>query len=151
MNKRFKKIAFALLFVGFLIVVAYRWNYGFWPPRNAHKLVSQISKTKLPADSKIIFFHEGETNFLMDDEYIVALFEVNDRSFFETLYHTGHFKPLTDSTMTQLPIPMNIKKNYFSQRGLKGKFELNSNEKGITSLLLVDESRGYFFLLLEHL
>ncbi len=151
MSKKLKITSCIILFGVTIGFIGYRWNYGFWPPRTAHKVISQISKTELPPNSEVLLFQEGETNFLMDDAYIVALFKLNDSSFTKKLYDTGHFSSLSDSTISQLPIPMNLRNKYFSQKGIKGKYELLNQEMGNLSLLLVDESRGYYFVLVEHL
>lgn len=145
-------IAFYFTFLGIIVsLIGYRWNYGFWPPRTAHKVISQISKTELPPNAEVLLFQEGETNFLMDDDYIVALFKLNDSSFIKKLDDTGNFISLTDATIPQLPIPMDIRNKYFSRKGIKGKYELINREMGDCSLLLIDESRGYYFVLVEHL
>jgi hypothetical protein len=45
---------------------------------------------------------------------------------------------------------MDIRNKYFSQKGITGKYELNK-QLGSTSLLLFDENRDYYFVLIEHL
>lgn len=150
MRKKLKIIPYFICLGIIVGLIGYRWNYGFWPPRTAHKVISQISKTELPPNSEVLLFHEGETNFFMDDDYIVALFKLNDNSFINKLYDTGNFISLTDATIPQLPIPMDIRNKYFSQKGIIGKYEL-SKQLGSTSLLLFDENRGYYFVLIEHL
>jgi hypothetical protein len=144
-------MASSIILFGILIgFIGYCWNYGFCPPRTAHKVISQISKTELSSNSEVLLFHEGKRNFFMDDEFIVALVKVGNNSFTKALYSTGNFHPLTDSITTLLPIPMDIRNKYFSQKGIIGKYELNK-QLGSTSLLLFDESRGYYFVLIEHL
>lgn len=151
MRKKLKIIPYFICLGIIVGLIGYRWNYGFWPPRTAYKVISQISKTALPSNSEVLLFHEGETNFFMDDDYIVALFKLNDSSFIKKLYDTGNFISLTDATIPQLPIPMDIRNKYFSQKGIEGKYELINKEMGECSLLLIDESTGYFFVLVEHL
>jgi hypothetical protein len=147
--KTIKILSIVALILFIAYVSFFRWNYGFWPPKSARNYASYVSKTKIPFSAKLLYHSEqwGMVDYISDGHFH-TLFEIDDPAFFQSLYQTGEFKELNDSTVKDIPlipIPQAMQK-YFSGAGIKGKYEFVKEKDGSFSLLIVDERRKYYLI-----